>query len=166
MGTKTLSSIIAAGYRRVCSCLNNKIVFHLVLWVRFTCISCNRLNFFQQELCSAVFRKGKTIDKAIERGLDWMMEHILTNWEKYSLRVEEDKKEQKEKEEQENVERKERVRRIREERQEKISDKFHNIKYQNDFFLFEYFGKLYVQQLPVMQFSITFSTMINARLSK
>uniref|UniRef100_UPI00398F622A ADP-ribosylation factor-like protein 13B isoform X2 n=1 Tax=Pristiophorus japonicus TaxID=55135 RepID=UPI00398F622A len=71
----------------------------------------------QIEPCSAVLGYGKKLDKAIRKGLGWLLNTIAKDYDVLQERVQKDTTEQKTQEEQEKRERAERVRRIREERE-------------------------------------------------
>ncbi|XP_067848929.1 ADP-ribosylation factor-like protein 13B isoform X2 [Heptranchias perlo] len=71
----------------------------------------------QIEPCSAVLGYGKKLDKAIRKGLGWLLTTIAKDYDVLQERVQKDTMEQKVQEEQEKRERAERVRRIREDRE-------------------------------------------------
>ncbi|XP_051870625.1 ADP-ribosylation factor-like protein 13B isoform X2 [Pristis pectinata] len=71
----------------------------------------------QIEPCSAVLGYGKKLDKAIKKGLTWLLVTIAKDYDSLQERVQKDAMEQKAQEEQEKRERAERVRKIREERE-------------------------------------------------
>ncbi|XP_067896704.1 ADP-ribosylation factor-like protein 13B isoform X2 [Heterodontus francisci] len=73
----------------------------------------------QIEPCSAALGYGKKLDKAIRKGLGWLLNTIAKDYDVLQERVQKDTTEQKAQEEQEKRERAERVRRIREEREQK-----------------------------------------------
>ena len=69
-----------------------------------------------QETCSAILGQGKKIDKSIHQGFSWLINVIMSNFEKLQQRVEKDVTELKEREAQDKRERAERVRILKEER--------------------------------------------------
>ncbi|XP_078415915.1 ADP-ribosylation factor-like protein 13B isoform X1 [Cetorhinus maximus] len=73
----------------------------------------------QIEPCSAALGYGKKLDKAIRKGLGWLLNTIAKDYDVLQERVQKDTMEQKAQEEKEKRERAERVRRIREEREQK-----------------------------------------------
>ncbi|XP_072116641.1 ADP-ribosylation factor-like protein 13B [Mobula birostris] len=67
--------------------------------------------------CSALWGYGKTLDKAIKKGLNWLLVTIAKDYDNLQERVERDTMVQKAREDQEKRERAERVRKIQEERE-------------------------------------------------
>lgn len=60
--------------------------------------------------------QGKKLDPSIKQGFSWLINIIISNFEKLNLRVQKDVEEMKEQAEREKRERKERVRKQKEER--------------------------------------------------
>ncbi|XP_060689008.1 ADP-ribosylation factor-like protein 13B isoform X2 [Hemiscyllium ocellatum] len=73
----------------------------------------------QIEPCSATLGYGKKLDKAIRKGLGWLLNTIAKDYDNLQERVQKDTMEQKAQEEKDKQDRAERVRRIREEREQK-----------------------------------------------
>ncbi|XP_059824192.1 ADP-ribosylation factor-like protein 13B isoform X2 [Hypanus sabinus] len=76
-------------------------------------------SFCKIQPCSAVWGYGKTLDKAIKKGLNWLLVTIAKDYDNLQERVQKDAMVQKAQEEEEKRERAERVRKIREEREQK-----------------------------------------------
>ncbi|XP_062908593.1 ADP-ribosylation factor-like protein 13B [Mobula hypostoma] len=74
-------------------------------------------SFCKIQPCSAVRGYGKTLDKAIKEGLNWLLVTIAKDYDNLQERVENDVMVQKAREDQEKRERAERVRKIQEERE-------------------------------------------------
>ncbi|XP_038658115.1 ADP-ribosylation factor-like protein 13B isoform X2 [Scyliorhinus canicula] len=77
----------------------------------------------QIEPCSAALGYGKKLDKAIRKGLGWLLNTVAKDYDALQERVQKDTMEQKAQEEKEKRERAERVQRIREERAKEVVEK-------------------------------------------
>ncbi|XP_072370019.1 ADP-ribosylation factor-like protein 13B isoform X2 [Scyliorhinus torazame] len=86
----------------------------------------------QIEPCSASLGYGKKLDKAIRKGLGWLLNTIAKDYDALQERVQKDAMEQKAQEEKEKRERAERVQRIREEREKEVAEKEGNLLNQEE----------------------------------
>ncbi|XP_048396272.1 ADP-ribosylation factor-like protein 13B isoform X1 [Stegostoma tigrinum] len=86
----------------------------------------------QIEPCSATLGHGKKLDKAIRKGLGWLLNTVAKDYDILQERVQKDTMEQKAQEEKDKQDRAERVRRIREEREHKEKEEGHPLNPDED----------------------------------